>query len=156
MTNFNKQQVISEVLQELEKRRLELSANVEQFKKSASESSKSTESWSDSSRSQFNMMAGAIQNDIRAVESAAILLKNSASKVAKVTGVGSLVFVEENNQEKYFFIVPESAGGFSVITDGKEIFVVALTSPIGNTLINKRLGELVLFNDRNLKIVSIL
>ena len=110
MTNFNKQQVISEVLQELEKRRLELSANVEQFKKSASESSKSTESWSDSSRSQFNMMAGAIQNDIRAVESAAILLKNSASKVAKVTGVGSLVFVEENNQEKYFFIVPESAG----------------------------------------------
>ncbi len=73
---MDKQQVVSAVLKELEQRKLEFNKSAENFRKSAGEQSKSIESWSDSSRAQFNMMAGAIQNDSKAIESAAVFLKS--------------------------------------------------------------------------------
>ena len=157
---MDKQKVVSAVLKELEEKKLELENSVENFRKSAGEQSKSIESWSDSSRAQFNMMAGAIQNDVKAIESAAVFLKTLGNSLSGVIGIGSLIVAKESGQDKFFFIVPEGSGGFAVKTDGKEILAIASTSPIGNVLMGKKTGETSVFsaidgNDKNFEIVSV-
>lgn len=162
---MDKEKVVSAVLKELEKKKLELQDSVENFRKSAGEQSKSIESWSDSSRAQFNMMAGAIQNEVKVIETATVFLKTFENNRGGVVGMGSLIVVKEGGQDKFFFVVPEGSGGFTVKVDGKEVLVIASTSPIGNALIDKKIGETAVFsaqggsalggNDKSFEIVSI-
>ncbi|KKT88808.1 MAG: hypothetical protein UW89_C0004G0007 [Parcubacteria group bacterium GW2011_GWB1_45_10] len=154
MKPLNKQKIINLVLQELDKKKLELNKSVEDLRKSASESSKSMESWSDSSRTQFNMMAGALNREVATLDSAASFLKNLGGKSGLTAAPGSLVVVKESGKEKSFFLVPEGSGGFTVKVDGIEVLVVALTSPIGDILSDKRIGETVAFNELSFEIVS--
>ncbi len=152
---MDKEKIISAVLKELKKKKFELQDSVENFKKSAGEQSKSIESWSDSSRAQFNMMAGAIQNDVKVIESATVFLKTLENNRGGVVGIGSLIVVKEGSQDKFFFIVPEGSGGFAVKVDGAEVLVIAVTSPIGSVLVGKKPGETAVFNDKNFEIVKI-
>lgn len=152
---LDKQQVILAVLKELEKKKLELGKSVEGFKKSASESSKSTESWSDSSRTQFNMMGGAIQKEVFVIESAINFLKTVGVKSINVAEIGSLVEVKENKQSKFYFLVPEGSGGFVANVSGHDVLVLAETSPLGNALVGKKSGDSVIFRDKIFEIVKV-
>lgn len=143
---LDKQQVVLAVLKELGKKKADLENSVENFRKSAGEQSKSTESWSDSSRTQFNMMGGAIQNEVFAIESAINFLKTVGVKSLNVAEIGSLVEVKENKQSKFYFIVPEGSGGFAVEVDGKDVLVIAAASPLGSILVGKKAGETAIFS----------
>ncbi len=162
---MDKEKLTFAVLKELEKKKFELEGSAENFRKSAGEQSKSIESWSDSSRAQFNMMAGAIRNDVKVIESATVFFKNLENNHGEVVGIGSLVAIKDDGQDKFFFIVPEGAGGFVVKVDGKEVLVIASISLIGSVLVGKKTGETAVFsapggpfsggNSKDFKIISI-
>lgn len=146
MYELDKKQVVKAILVDLEKRKAELLNSVENFRKSAGEQSKSIESWSDSSRAQFNMMGGAFKKDAKQIESAISFLKTLEGDSNGFIGTGSLAAVKEDGQEKFFFIVPEGSGGFAVEVDGKDVLVIAVASPMGSILVGKKAGETAVFS----------
>ena len=160
---MDKEKLTFAVLKELEKKKFELEGSAEHFRKSAGEQSKSIES--DSSRAQFNMMAGASRNDVKVIESATVFFKNLENNHGEVVGIGSLVAIKDDGQDKFFFIVPEGAGGLVVKVDGKEVLVIASISLIGSVLVGKKTGETAVFsapggpfsggNSKDFKIISI-
>lgn len=100
-------------------------------------------------------MGGAVQNEILVLDKAFDFLKKIDGKSSGKVELGSLVILNNQDQEKYLFLVPESAGGISVEVDSKKVFTVSLESGLGRALINKAVGEKILFNDQEFEVVSV-
>ncbi|HQP34163.1 MAG TPA: GreA/GreB family elongation factor, partial [Polyangiaceae bacterium] len=70
--------------------------------------------------------------------------------------IGALVQVEEDDQERLFFIAPE--GGGTALADGA-VQVVTPRSPLGRALLGKRVGDVcslsVASRTRELAVVGI-
>ena len=64
-------------------------------------------------------------------------------------GVGSLV-----KTDKSFYFICIGLGNYTI--DKKTIYVISLASPIGKILNNKKEGDMIIFNNREEKIETII
>lgn len=151
-----KNKVLELLLTELENKKQALEKTASDFRKSASESSKSTESWSDSSRTEFNMLGGRIEGEIQVLESGLKFLKGLESQIFKVIEVGALVLAEDSGVLRYYFLTPSGCGGITLNFEGEKVFAVSPESLIGEKLLGKKIGEAIDLNGKELRIKEIL
>ncbi|MEW5805395.1 MAG: hypothetical protein AB1721_01540 [Patescibacteria group bacterium] len=156
MADFDKQKIIALVLEELKKRKLELIKVAEGLSQSAKEAPKSMESWSDSSRVEFNLMGNQIRTELANLGKAISFFEKFESNLNEIVQIGSLVGLVNNSEKKYFFLVPENSGGIKMGLYKQEIYTVSVESELGKMLLGKRIGEgVILPNNKKFKIETI-
>ncbi len=152
---MDKEKVVSAVLKELEKKRDDLSKNYLDYQKAANEAPSFMESASDSSKSQFSTIARNISAQIKVVDSVINFFQSLGSQKFDSVQIGSLVLVNDNGGEKYFFLVPEDGGGITIKLEKREIQTVSSESVLGKILLNKKIDQdVILPNNKIFKVVS--
>ena len=77
------------------------------------------------------------------------LAKISITNNSSVIGLGSLV-----KTSKYNYYLAISAGEFKTDTD--KVFCISLGTPIGQLLLGKTLGDIIVFNENSIEILEVL
>ncbi len=54
---------------------------------------------------------------------------------------GSLVTVEEDGKEFFYFLIPGGAGRAIILPSGEKVLCINHESPLGRALVGKRVGE---------------
>ncbi len=91
----------------------------------------------------LNNQINILYNQLKLIESIDNLTKKSR------VGVGSLV-----KTDKSFYFICIGLGNYTI--DKKTIYVISLASPIGKILNNKKEGDMIIFNNREEKIETII
>ena len=91
----------------------------------------------------LNNQINILYNQLKLIESIDNLTKKSR------IGVGSLV-----KTDKSFYFICIGLGNYTI--DKKTIYVISLASPIGKILNNKKEGDMIIFNNREEKIETII
>jgi len=69
---------------------------------------------------------------------------------------GSLVEVNHDSEKKFYFVFPVCGGEIVELKDlNEKIIVVTLRSPLGDSLLNKKVGHSLKIRDKDLKIINI-
>lgn len=69
-------------------------------------------------------------------------LPNSSSASEPRIGLGALICLAEPEGQQFYFIGP-AAGGTEIMLDGHEVVVITPTSPLGQKLIGRGVGDLI-------------
>ena len=80
-------------------------------------------------------------------------MKSEVRRLAAIKPIDSVQIGSLLQLENDWYLIAVAFG--KLCTDTGNVFVLSPASPIGNLLINKRIGETVLFNDRKMTIRSI-
>ena len=91
----------------------------------------------------LNNQINILYNQLKLIESIDNLTKKSR------VGLGSLV-----KTDKSFYFICIGLGNYTI--DKKTIYVISLASPIGKILNNKKEGDMIIFNNREEKIETII
>ena len=75
--------------------------------------------------------------------------KIDISKISKTVGLGSIVTTSQNN---YFISI--SAGEITI--DNDTFYAISPTTPIGQLLLGKKLGDTITFKEQKFKITNVL
>lgn len=142
---MDKKDIKNLVLENLVKIREDLVKSRREYKEAAKDAPSAMQSHSDTSRFQFNTLAENIDIQIQKLDEAVALIKESGEKSVK-TEIGAFVAIKENNRKKYFYLVPEGAGGFEVKRDRSIIRALAINSPIGKYFFGKKIGDKIMMN----------
>lgn len=122
-------------------------------RRDAKESPSAIESHSDTTRNQMQTLAANIERAIKEKEIAVNRLKaliNSSSEKIDTIKEGALVEIETENGEKNFYIIaPDGGAGASVEENGIRITSITLKTPLGAALMDKKIGETVIIQNKN-------
>lgn len=157
--NINKQIVVQKYFDKLRELRDSAIADVEAYKKASNEAPGAMESHSDTSKFQFNLMSDKIAEKVSGFDKLLKYKFDDGAELRGVTGIGSLIQIKEGEREIYYFIVPKGGGGVELLADNATITAISVDSPLGNSLLNKKVGDIVDFvvglKNRRLEVVSI-
>jgi transcription elongation GreA/GreB family factor len=145
-----KQQTIQLLSNRLEERHASLSIYANELQKSLeNESKNSAGDKHETGRAMLHLEQEKIQHQWNEIKELSIRLKrlNTLDK-KEVIGLGSFIETEGD----YFFI---GVGLGKQIIEDKIVYCVALEAPIGQQLIGKKVGEMILFNGFSQKIKAI-
>ncbi|GEM_PF-947181 len=131
---------------------------LEQTKQAAVEAPGAMQSHSDVSKSQYSCLASNLYEQIIELEKGLEILKDYKIKdsTQKKIIIGSLIETTHNSQEKIYFIFP--VGGGKVIENynlNNKITIITPQSPLGNLLLDKKVGDLIIIMQRELVVNKI-
>jgi transcription elongation GreA/GreB family factor len=153
---MEKEKIRKSVLEKLNSDYDELQKGYSLFKEESVDAPGAMQSHSDTSRFQANVLADNMILQAQKIKTAINLIENLKIEKGEKIEVGSLVKIKDGGKLKYFYIVPEGVGGFVVNSDGIDIQVVSINSPIGKELFSKSVGKIEIKIAGNIKLIEIL
>jgi len=137
---MDKREIKNSVLENLIKVRENLIKSREEYKEAAKDAPGAMQSHSDTSKFQFNILADNIASQLQKLDDAVILLREYGEKSTEAE-IGAFLKIKENGEIRYFYLVPEGAGGFKVKMDSIDIQVLAVNSLVGKAFLFKKTGQ---------------
>jgi len=114
---------------------------------------------SDTIKSQLEILASDTAQRSEDLKKLIIDLQQIGIKKSEHVQLGSLVQLEEDVTELYFYLVPEGAGGQDLESGGLHVQAISINSSLGEKLFLKKIGEeiemRVMAGTRRLKILDI-
>ena len=156
---MNKQLVVQKYFDKLRELRDSAIADVGAYKKASNEAPGAMESHSDTSKFQFDLMSSKIAEKVSEFDKLLKYKFDDDVEPESVVGVGSLIQIRENDKTIYHLIAPKGGGDVGLLVEDTVIAAVSVDSPLGNSLLGKRVGDVVIFTagskNRELEVISI-
>ena len=138
---MDKQKIHQAILQQLDEDIEHATQSRDHHARASQEAPGPKESRFDTSRDELSRVAGAQTLRMSHMERIGSVLRSVNIKPATTGQVGAFLTVDEAGQTKYFFIVPEGAGGY--VIDQLNIQTVAVNTPVGRAFIGAKAGDTV-------------
>ncbi len=128
----------------ISKRRQNLNEALNKAKEARDSAPGAMESHSDTSRSQYEKLVGALEQQLKDLE-------ETAKKINLSNKSFPLMEIGFNGEKKKFILVPEGLGG----EETAEIRLLSENSPLGLQLAGKNIGDKFEFNSQQIEILKI-
>ena len=141
---MDKKTLIEKLLINFEKKSKELKGSFESARQAAIAAPGAMQSKSDTTKSQMSRLADSFFSLHQQIQRGMSALKEmDPSKICKVIEIDAVVKVEEDQNESYYFILPSDCEGQSIEIEEQKVNAIAVKSPIAQTLLNKKVGDVV-------------
>jgi len=139
---MNKKNLLEKLIMNLQQKAEEAKKSFESAREAVIAAPGAMQSKSDTTKYQMSRLAESHLNVYQQIQRCISTLKEiDPYKNYKVIGVGTIVKVEENQNEDYYFILPSDCGNQSVELEGQEVLAITIKSPIAQALVNKKVGD---------------
>ncbi|OGM20634.1 hypothetical protein A2955_02945 [Candidatus Woesebacteria bacterium RIFCSPLOWO2_01_FULL_37_19] len=102
------------------------------------------ESHSDTTRSQAEKLVFALEEKTKNIESLISLIPQDFKSTLTVVSLWSLIELKTNGEILKMILVPDGFGGREI----DNIKLVSISTPLGNLIINKAVGDQITFNEK--------
>lgn len=129
-----------------------MSASARAAYEAATDAESKAEDQYDTRGLEASYLAGAQAERVAALKRMIAIYKYMPVREAEAgaaVGVGSLIEVESQGKRAFYFLVNQG-GGMSVVVEGKTVQVIALAAPLGEALLDRKVGDTVEVENRGL------
>lgn len=140
---MDKAKIVSEILQKLESDLANLVASAKAAHTAATHEESKAEDKYDTRGLEASYLAGAQSKRAAEIQSMISDYRNLELKPFKAgatVAVGALVEVEHQGKASSYFLCLRG-GGYAVTVDAKNVNVISVTSPLGEELVGRKVGE---------------
>lgn len=156
ITNIKKR-VLKIILNRLEETALSTQKSLERTRRDAIESPGRMQSRYDSAKQELSYLADSLQNRLSQIQREITILRSfeiTESLSEDEITLGSLIQIEEEDEKRFYFILPVGSGE-TITTEFGEVITITPSSPLGRSFIGKTVEDIVFIGPRKLTITAI-